>query len=68
MRLAFLTTCALALLATQTTTQAANWPNWRGPTHNGVSTETGVPAEFGPGKNVAWKVKLPGPGSASPMV
>ena len=68
MRLAFLTTCALALLATQTTTQAANWPNWRGPTHNGVSTETGVPAEFGPGKNVAWKVKLPGPAGASPVV
>ncbi len=68
MRLAFLTTCTLALLAAQTTTQAANWPNWRGPTQNGVSTETGIPAEFGPGKNVAWKVKLPGPAGASPVV
>ena len=68
MRLAFLTTCTLALLAAQATTQAANWPNWRGPTQNGVSTETGIPAEFGPGKNVAWKVKLPGPAGASPVV
>jgi outer membrane protein assembly factor BamB len=67
MRLAFLTTCALTLLAAQTTTQAANWPNWRGPTHNGVSTETGIPAEFGPGQNVAWKVPLPGPGGATPV-
>ena len=68
MRLALLAAIALPLCAITPNADAANWPNWRGPTHHGVSTETGVPAEFGPGKNVAWKVKLPGPAGASPVV
>ena len=65
MRLALLATTALTVSAIFSTADAANWPNWRGPTQNGVSTEKGIPAEFGPGKNVAWQVKLPGPGGAS---
>ena len=68
MRLALLATIALTLSAISPAANAANWPNWRGPTQNGVSTEKGIPAEFGPGKNVAWQVKLPGPGGASPVV
>ena len=68
MRLALLAALALLVHTLAGPTEAANWPNWRGPTQNGVSTETGIPAEFGPEKNVAWKVKLPGPGGASPVV
>ena len=68
MRLALLATLALFITTATSTADAANWPNWRGPTQNGVSTDKGIPAEFGPGKNVAWKVKLPGPGGASPVV
>ena len=31
----------LALLAAAPLAHAADWPNWRGPTHDGISTETG---------------------------
>lgn len=47
---------------------AENWPQWRGPRLNGVSTETGLPTEFGPEKNKLWRVELPGPAGATPCV
>ena len=47
---------------------AENWPQWRGPTYNGVSAERGLPVEWGEGKNVAWKLELPGGSSATPVV
>jgi outer membrane protein assembly factor BamB len=47
---------------------AENWPQWRGPRQNGVSEETGLPHEFDTAKNVAWKVPLPGPSGATPVV
>lgn len=60
---------ALVLLALPLLT-AADWPQWRGPTADGVSTETGFPTEWdgAKGTNVAWKVKLPGAGNSSPVV
>ena len=47
---------------------AQNRPFWRGPHNNGVSDEKNLPAEFGPAKNVLWKLPLPGPAGASPVV
>jgi outer membrane protein assembly factor BamB len=47
---------------------AENWPAWRGPAGNGISAEKNVPAEWGPDKNVAWKLALPGPAGATPVV
>jgi outer membrane protein assembly factor BamB len=49
-------------------TWAENWPNWRGPKNDGISTETGLPVEWSATKNVAWKVALPGPAGATPVV
>lgn len=46
---------------------AADWPQLRGPQGNGVSTSTKLPAEFGPAKNVLWKVSLP-VGHSSPVI
>jgi outer membrane protein assembly factor BamB len=51
----------------------ANWPSWRGPSGNQVSPETGFPTEWawsskGPSKNIRWRVELPAPGNASPIV
>lgn len=40
---------------------AANWPQWRGPTSTGISTEKGFPTQWG-GKdrtNVLWEAELP---------
>jgi outer membrane protein assembly factor BamB len=39
--------------------EAEDWPRFRGPNGSGVSSSTGLPVEFGPGKNVVWKVELP---------
>jgi outer membrane protein assembly factor BamB len=48
--------------------QAENWPNWRGPKNDGMSSETGLPTTWSADKNVAWKLKLPGSGGATPVV
>ena len=48
--------------------EADNWPHWRGPHYNGVSAEKGLPVEWAEGKNVAWKLDLPGGSSATPVV
>jgi len=47
---------------------AENWPQWRGPKNDGISNETGLPAEFGEKKNLVWKLNLPGEGSSTPCV
>ena len=60
---------ALVALALAAAAQAfaADWPQFRGPNGAGVSDAEGVPAEFGPGKNVLWKTQLP-PGPSSPVL
>lgn len=44
------------------------WPQWRGPLSNGVAPEANPPVEWGEGKNVRWKVEIPGRGHSSPIV
>ncbi len=46
----------------------ANWPAWRGPTGNGVSSNGKFPSDFTNEKNVKWKVALPGSGSSTPAI
>lgn len=50
------------------TSFAENWPAWRGPTGQGVSTESGLPIEWDETKNARWKTPLPGPGNSTPIV
>lgn len=65
---AMLIVATVSCMLLAATAQAENWPQWRGPRHNSTSTEKNLPAEFGPGKNVAWKVALPGPAGSTPVV
>lgn len=61
--------CLLAvLLCCAGRSHAENWPSWRGPQGNGVSSERDLPVEWGPDRNVAWKLALPGPAGATPVV
>src|SRR5262245_36332338 len=46
----------------------ADWPQFRGPSADGVGNDPKVPLEWAPDKNVIWKTELPGPGSSSPIV
>ncbi|MEQ2008582.1 MAG: PQQ-binding-like beta-propeller repeat protein [Limisphaerales bacterium] len=45
-----------------------NWPQWRGPAANGAAPHADPPTEWSETKNVKWKVKLPGSGSATPII
>jgi outer membrane protein assembly factor BamB len=58
----------LLFLAPAPADHSHNWPEWRGPFHDGVSDEKGLPAEWTADKNVIWKLPLPGIGSATPAV
>ena len=48
--------------------QTPDWPEFRGPTGQGISTERGLPAEWSESKNVLWKVPVPGTGWSSPVI
>ena len=47
---------------------AADWPQFRGPSGNGISDETGLPTVLDANKELAWKIDLPGRGLSSPIV
>ena len=47
---------------------SSNWPQWRGPESNGVSPTADPPLEWGPDKNIKWKVDVPGQGESTPIV
>lgn len=47
---------------------AGDWPQWRGPSGNAVSDESGLPVRWGANENIAWKVALAGLGVSSPIV
>lgn len=44
-----------------------NWQRFRGPNGSGVNETKGLPLEFGPDKNVVWKIPLPS-GHSSPVL
>lgn len=57
------------LLATSTTGLSAdNWPHWRGPSRDGVSTETDLPLTWTPDENIAWKLAMPAWSGSTPIV
>jgi len=64
----------VALLATGLSTTAGSsadnslaWPRFRGPNGSGVADDAKPPVEFGPDKNLKWKVPVPS-GLSSPIV
>ena len=44
------------------------WGQWRGPEANGVARHADPPLTWSETEHVAWKVEVPGRGSASPIV
>ena len=47
---------------------AADWPEFRGPTRDGVATATNVPTHWSPTENVRWRQAIPGNGWSSPVL
>jgi outer membrane protein assembly factor BamB len=48
--------------------QAENWPQWRGPSLNGLSNEKNLPVKWTTEENVVWKVQLPGVSGSTPII
>jgi len=61
MRLLILLILSLPILA-------EDWPEFRGPTGQGISDERGLPLTWSETKNVRWKVAIPGRGWSSPAI
>lgn len=60
--------CILCFIFVHLLCMAENWTGFRGPTGQGISSETGLPMEWDTEKNVVWKFTDPGSGWSSPIV
>ena len=49
-------------------TAQADWPGWRGPTRDGLSTETDFPVRWSATENLRWKAPVPGLGVSAPVI
>jgi outer membrane protein assembly factor BamB len=58
----------IVFLALVPAARAEDWHQFRGPTGEGISRAKNVPTEWGPEKNVVWKVDVPGKGWSSPVL
>lgn len=67
MRTRILNLMALLLLSC-TLTHADNWPQWRGPSLNGVSLEKNLPAKWTTEENIAWKLAMPEWSGSTPII
>ena len=61
---------AVAVLLFGLTAPAAaeNWPAWRGPSGDGTSTETNLPAVWSQTEGIVWKTPLAGKATSTPVV
>lgn len=47
---------------------AGQWPQWRGPSGNGVASDQAVPTQWSETENIRWQMDVPGRGHSSPIV
>src|SRR6187549_3637113 len=48
--------------------RAENWPQWRGPSANGLSSELNLPVRWSVTDNITWKLALPAWSGSTPIV
>ena len=63
----------VALIALASAAYSEDWPEFRGPTGQGISMEHNLPVEWsddlhGTSKNIVWKTAIPGEGWSSPVL
>lgn len=71
MRLPYVTRVAAACLLSLSAAEGlsgADWPAWRGPAGDGVSSEKHLPVKWSRSENVQWRVPLPERGNSTPIV
>jgi outer membrane protein assembly factor BamB len=59
---------ALGLSAIPASVAAENWPQWRGPSANGISAEKNLPVSWSVTENITWKLPLPALSGSTPIV
>jgi outer membrane protein assembly factor BamB len=59
---------ALAALANGLIAGETEWPQFRGPTGQGLSAAANVPIQWSADSHIAWKVEIPGHGWSSPVL
>ena len=60
---------SMTLLAEDVTNQSlANWPQWRGPTLNGVAPSGDPPLRWSAIENLRWKTPIDGRGHSTPII
>lgn len=47
---------------------AQHWPQWRGPSANGVSNEKNLPVKWNANENIAWKLPMPDRSGSTPII
>ncbi len=61
-------TALLFLCLACNSSRADNWPRFRGPNGTGVAHDKDIPVKFDASSGILWKVPMPGPANASPIV
>ena len=59
---------SLGIVADDKIDPAQQWPQWRGPSLDGASSQANPPLTWDASTNIAWKTPLEGRGSATPIV
>jgi outer membrane protein assembly factor BamB len=70
LRATILAPLTAALLLCHHLEAADNWPQWRGPTGNGISDSTNLPTTWSLAKNenIVWKAELPSWSGGTPII
>src|SRR4029453_11046513 len=58
----------LFVIAASAAPSAENWPQWRGPSLNGLSAEKNLPITWSATENITWKLALPAWSGSTPIV
>ena len=58
----------VALLWGAVVVHAENWPQWRGPSLDGVSGEKNLPSRWSKTENITWKLAMPAWSGSTPIV
>jgi len=64
----FLILVSLLALQGLSLARAENWPQWRGPTLDGVSGEKNLPLHWNRTENISWKLPLPERSGSTPII
>ena len=59
---------AIVALAVSASGYADNWPQWRGPTLDGISQETDLPVRWSTDENISWKLPMPQWSGSTPII